>query len=462
MDGLWAKGMAGLVAGTLIWGGCQSDLEELLPARAGVTSSSGDLELVARIVHVSDTHLVDEESPARLPGAHVLTGSAWRPQESYSAQLLDGLVRSVNRLHASGRRIDFLVHTGDGCDNAQTNELGWLLTVFDGGVIDPRSGPDDRPADRIPASELDPHAPFTAQGLYRQGVHGPAPSIPWYFVFGNHDVYALGVFPIFTDQDGRRVAPLPLTWRPGLVLPTYLDPLADYAYGRVTPAQPGPPCLFELRGPIVANSERAYLSRKEFVAALGRTTSGPPGHGFGSPDGPTWYAVSPVAGLRLIGLDTTSASTRWPGGLYVEGAINAEQLTFLRGELERAASVGDLVVVATHHPSEALSPALGSALTTWQWRDLLRSYPNVVLHLAGHRHRNLVVERGGYVEIETCSTLDPPQELRVIEVWRSKTDGSVQIAYEMLSQPDERWPELGPDPLSGLRAAARDLSVIAR
>mgnify|MGYP000470139898 CR=1 FL=1 len=459
MNGQRARGVAGLTVGLVLSLSCNSGLEELLPARARVAPSDADLELVARLVHISDTHIVDEESPARLPGAHMLTGSAWRPQESYSAQLLDGLVRAVNRLHAAGRHIDFLVHTGDGCDNAQTNELAWLLTVFDGGLLDPRSGPDDRPADQRPPPELDPHEPFTAQGLYRQGVHGPAPSIPWYFVIGNHDVHALGVFPVFTDQDGRRTAPLPLSWRPGLVLPTYLDPLADYAYSHVTPAAPGPPCLLETPQPIVSNPQRAYVSREELISALWGTVSQPPGHGFDSPRGPSWYSAAPAPGLRLVVLDTTMAATRWPGGLYMEGAVNAEQVAFLRRELERAQAAGELVIVATHHPSESLSPALGTALTTRQWRDLLRSCPNVILHLAGHRHRNLVTDRGGYIEMETCSTLDPPHAARLVELWRSVLDDTVHITYEVFSEPDENWPELGPDPLHLLRSAARDLAA---
>ena len=117
----------------------------LLPPRVNPDAVPAGWTLVARLAQISDTHLVDEESPARFPGAHMITHSAWRPFEAYSAQLLDGAIRTVNRMHASGRTIDFLLHTGDFGDNAQQNELDWFFSVMDGDEINPLTGPDDRP-----------------------------------------------------------------------------------------------------------------------------------------------------------------------------------------------------------------------------------------------------------------------------------------------------------------------------
>lgn len=444
---------SGLVAAWLGAGGCDGRLETLLPPRDSGPVDAAGLTLVTRFVHVSDTHVVDEESPARFAGAHMITPSAWRPYEAYSTQLVDGILRATNRTHAAGRTIDFLVHTGDACDNAQANELAWFITLFEGGLLDPRSGPDDRRPDQRPEADRDPHAPFVAQGLYRQGVHGDERSIPWYFVLGNHDVYAIGVFPIFADADGRRFAPLPLDWRPGLLLPTRLDPLADRAYGNVTPAGPGPPCLFETPQPVVPNAGRAYVDKKAFLTAVATSASSPAS---------AWYSVAPRPGLRLVGLDTTEAATKWPGGFYMEGALSAAQVEFLRAELEAATDRGEWVIVATHHPSEALSPALGSAVTGPQFRALLRGHPHVVLHLAGHRHRNRVTDYGGYLEIETCSTLDAPQEGRVIEIWTDDLTDQIVIAYEMFSHLADHVPALGDDPLRPLRQDAHELAQRGR
>ena len=438
----------GLALGVLGSAGCERDTGLLLPARESGDTIPDGFELVARIAHISDTHVVDTLSPARFAQAAAITPSAWRPYEAYSTQLVDGILRTVNRIHASGRTIDFCVHTGDACDNVQTNELGWWLGLIDGKTVKPLSGPDDRTADARPEPALDPYAAFEAQGLYQRVRHGDRPSIPWYTVFGNHDVYSIGVFPIFEGADGQRTAPLPADGRPGLLLPVRLDPIAAVAYGNVTPAEPGPPGVFNPPRPIEPNPARAYFSKAEFVRALFETVTLPLGHGFlDSADARGWTSVSPVAGLRLIRLDTTDQAVKWPGALCSEGALSRAQLGFLRDELEAATTRGELVIVISHHPSEALIPLWGSEVTPDELRGTLNQYPNVLLHLAGHMHRNRVTERGGYIEIETCSTLDLPQEGRLIEVWRDPGDGRVLVKYEMFSHLDNTLPPLGDDPL---------------
>lgn len=435
--------------------GCGGPWAELLPpARESADVGAGNLRLLARIAHVTDTHIVDEESPARFTGAHGITHSAWRTYESYAPHLLDGIVRVVNRAHAAGRTIDFLVHTGDLVDNAQANELTWALRLLDGGVIDPRSGPDDRLPERRPPVERDPHAPFVAQGLYQHDVHGGAPSIPWYAAIGNHDVYSIGVFPIVPGTDGRRVAPLPLPGRPGVVLPTMLDPTGSQAYGNVTPAEPGPPPLLNTPRFVEPNAARAFFDRAEYHVALLASETQPTGHGWVPAATRAYYSVSPVAGLRLIVLDTTDADVVLPGGFYAEGAIAREQFAWLGRELQTADEGCEVVIVATHHPSGSLKRISGSLVFEDEFRALLNSHASVALHICGHRHRNHVADRGGYLEIETCSTLDWPQETRLIELWQDGRTGELQIGYEMLSHLDEALPPLGDDPLRALREEA--------
>ena len=456
---LW---FAALGAG-LVGFGCNTDVGTLLPAEASGAAQAGNLTLGVRLAQISDKHVVDTLSPARFPGASVLVGSVWRPQEAYATQLLDGMVRTINRIHASGRTIDFVLHTGDACDNNQSNELGWVVGVLDGETVNPLSGPDDRPADARPDAAHDPYATFLPQGLYRRGVHGDLPSVPWYSVLGNHDAYALGAFPVFESSDGRRTAPLPLDERPGLVLPVRMDPEASYAYGNVTPAAPGPPPLFELPRYVVPNAERRYFNKVEYVEKVFTTVTGPAGHGFAdAPPGATWYSMVPAAGVRLIGLDTTAAAMHTEGGIYNEGALSWEQHEFLRAELDAAQARGELVIVATHHPSGDLSLVAGTAVFPDELRGLLRQHPNVVLHVVGHTHRNRVTDQGGYLEIETCSTLDWPQEGRLIEVWRDAAAASVVVTYEMFSHLDESLPPLGADPLHDLRRTAANLARSGR
>ena len=456
--GRWATLALLIGIGLLLPGGCSPEADALLPNRQRPAGDTEGQTLLARFVHVSDTHVVDTLSPARFAGAQMFTRSAWRPYEAYSMQIVDGIVRAVNRMHAGGRTIDFVLHTGDACDNAQTNELAWLLTLLDGGIVNPLSGPDDRAVDLRPPLDHDPYAVFAAQGLYRAGRDGDADSIPWYAVFGNHDVYAIGVLPIFEDHAGHRTAPLPLDTRRGLLLPVRLDPVGSAANGRVTPAYPGPPDLFSAPAYVAPNPRRAYFDQREYVAALRATRSGPRGHGFSDVDGPTWYSVSPVPGVRLIGLDTTDRASQAPGYFYQDGALSRAQLEFLRAELEGATQRGETVIVASHHPSATLLPVVGSEVTPDELREVLNAYPAVVVHQAGHSHRNRVTDRGGYVEIETCSTLDPPQEARVVELWRDDADGGITVAYDVFSHLDETWPPLGADPLRALRAWAHKIA----
>src|SRR6185503_17006378 len=238
---------------------------------------SDGLTRIARFVHVTDTHVVDTCSPARFPPGQVVTSSAWRPWEAYSTQIVDGIVRTVNRIHASGRDVDFLLHTGDGCDNAQSNELAWLLSLLDGRPVNPLSGPDDRSATAKPVATMDPYAAFVPAGLYRKAVHGDRSSIPWYGLVGNHDSYATGVLAFFDQPFGGRTAPLPLQPRPGLVLPVVFDPTAGSAYGNVTPNEPGPPAPFEPPRFLQPNRDRAFFRKSDFKQELFRTQSGPVG-----------------------------------------------------------------------------------------------------------------------------------------------------------------------------------------
>lgn len=439
--------------------GCAADSGVPLPGRESDAFDPTGLRLLARFAHISDTHIIDTQSPARFPVGQVVTRSAWRPYEAYSTQIVDGILRTINRIHASGRTIDFVLHTGDGVDNVHGIELSWLLDLFDGTPFTPLSGPDDRSGDQRPPAELDPYAAFVPAGLYRQGVHGPAPTIPWYTLTGNHDAYAIGLFPWYDVPAAGRIAPLPLVPGSEIVIPAYLNPQEIRGFGAVSPARPGPPGI-ELASLVAPNAARAYFDKREFARRLRGTISGPAGHGFGAEDDArSWFSVSSLPGLRLIGLDTSDQVHRIPGFLYVDGCISPAQAAFLREELAAAAEAGEVVVVASHHPSDTLQPVYSGAFTPESFRALLGDRPGVAAHLCGHQHRNRVVSRGAYLEIETCSTIDPPQEGRLIELYRDDATGRVHVAYEMFSHIDDSLPILGTDPLLALRQQALAIAL---
>ena len=410
-----------------------------LPNESTQPVDNDRFDLLARFVHITDAHLTDEESPGRLTAAAAFSTSAWRPHEAYSTQLLDGTIRTINKMHVAQHTIDFVIHTGDATDNAQLNELQWFVTVMSGGRIDPRTGPDDRDPASLPDPLLDPHHPFDAQGLYQHGVHGGASTIPWYSLLGNHDRFALGVFPIVTDVFGRRTSPLPLANRIALTFPVVLDPTGSLSWAPITPASPGPPPQISLPVRVEPNPERCFITDRDFVEAHLEGAGEPPGHGFDVKHlDRTWYSVSPVPGLRLIALNSASPLIEQPTLVYSEGAISIPQVQFLKRELEQAQSRGDCVVVATHHPSGALELASGTALTPRSIRKLLNDYPCVKLHIAGHWHENLVIDHGGYIEMVTSSILDPPQQSRIIEIWRSR-EASASAGADTRIQQSEPW-----------------------
>ena len=84
---------------------------------------------LARIAQLADVHVRDAQSPARVPFLDRLgtsVGSAFRPHELLTCQLLSAAVASVN----DWGEADAVVVSGDLIDSAQRNELDWALTLL--------------------------------------------------------------------------------------------------------------------------------------------------------------------------------------------------------------------------------------------------------------------------------------------------------------------------------------------
>ncbi len=422
-------------------------------------------EILARVVHVSDTHVCDAESPARLEYLDRLSDpdsiyrlrlgevGTYRPQEILTVQVLTSLVEAINA-HADD--LDAVIVTGDLIDNAQANEQSWCAQVLDGGRIEPWSGdpqvsqwvgsreghpwdarywhPDGSPAG---ASQDMPTARFgfpRIPGLVeaaRRPVISPGVSVPWFAVPGNHDALLQGT--VAPDPElrslavgDRRIVGLPPGGTPLLTLEG-VAPLGPARYVH-TPASP--------TVPIAADERRRLLEREEL----------------NSP----W--VRDVGGVRFIAMDTVNPYGGW------QGSIGAAHLAWLRDVLEQSAD--RYVIVTSHHPSWCLT----NAYTLDEPRHLaaevvhlLLDHPQVIAWFSGHvhAHASLWHERAdgsGFWEITTASMIDWPQQARVIEILRA--EGGIAMRSTLLDHaaPVE-WSADGLDDHQGLASISRVLSA---
>ena len=389
------------------------DRTELAPAvRPGRT--------LATLAQISDAHVRDEESPARVPFLDRLGApftSTFRPQEALSPQVLAAAVRSVNRLAP-----DATVVTGDLIDSSAQAELDQALAVLDGGAVDPDTGapgydgvqaPDDpdplfyRPdldAPRHPGLLAEAERPFRSPGL----------DAPWYPALGNHDLLVEGETPATPRIDAfatgtRMVVGLDPRLRPreGVDTAAAVDALlADGAPGRTLD--------------VPADPDRRLLAPGEAITRLTGRDGAPDPVRAAAGSATLDYAFDPGASVRVLVLDTVDRS----GGS--RGLLRPAQLAWLRARLAEAA--GRAVLVFTHNPLDNTTGG-EEALAA------LAATPGVVAVVAGNSHRNRIRPHpGGFWQISTSSLADHPQQARalrlrataggyVLETWMLDHDG---------------------------------------
>jgi len=417
------------------------DRTELAP-RVGVGA------VRATIAHLTDVHVMDAQSPARVPFLRRLGSpfnSTFRPQEALTAQVLAGAVRAIDLLAP-----DAVIQGGDLIDNAQANELTQALALLHGGPVDPNSGgpgytgvqsaQDPDPLYYRPDIDAPQHPGLLERATARfttSGLHAP-----WYPVLGDHDLLVQGVLApsVLTEAialGSRAVWDLPLNLHPprgfsaantgtatgspdGLSDPERIGALIEQL-------QDAPSVAVE------ADATRRELSAAEAIAAL-RSASGSGG------DGPLMsYSFDIGTRVRVIVLDLV----RREGG---SGGIVHEGLeAWLAGELARAG--GRWVLVVSHQP-------LTSTEGAERLLALLDRNPRVVAAIWGHTHRNRIVPRqspaGGYWLIATGSLIDYPQQLRAIRLRDASGGGCVLETWMLDHVPDG----------GGIGDIARELSYI--
>ncbi len=375
--------------------------ESLLRASAPSLSHKG--KSLAYFWQISDPQIIDEESPCRMEGVTIypyVFASAYRPQGPYSTHMFDLHVQTAKRISdLSSRPFDFALITGDIADNAQKNENAWFHRMMAGGILNPDTGIDDDP---IPGPGNDFNDPFYSPGIG---------SIPWYPAIGNHDILYMGFTPhnqkISDVCTGDEIVDL---------FDYAIVANHEYRDGYRNGFQDGssPDAAVVTSGKTPADPERKLLSKQEALQTFYDSPGLPKGHGL-DPDimakGWGYYSTYPIEGkpIRLISLDTNS-------GVYSEADMSSEQFIWLKEQLDDANAKNELVILQSHHGTEKLSGFVSQD----KFRELVASYPGVVIHITGHGHYNdSSVFRhgdGGYWEVMLASVVDFPSQTRVFEI----------------------------------------------
>ncbi len=425
-------------------------------------------KVLATIVHLSDVHLCDAESPARLeyldhlsdpgePYADIFTEiGTYRPQEILTAQVATAMVESVNGVTTGpvgGAPVDAVLVTGDVIDNAQANELDWYETIFTGGEVSPRSGGAQSSWVGSPTAGFwsdrfwHPEGPHAGHGPDRLSQDLGYPELPglseaarvslrsegiqheWLTVHGNHDALLQGT--VAPNEHTRRLAlggDRVVGLAPGQMAYVALESASQVGPGRYADREDSPTAS------VPSDPARRLLAPGEiagrFVPMAGR--------GYWSKD---------VGELRVIALDTVNEHGGW------QGSIDEPQLDWLRGEL---AAADRPVVITSHHPSWTMInpytvPGAPRRVLAAELIETLLAEPKVVLWLAGHVHRHVVrlhpSAHGGLLEVVTASLIDWPQQGRIVEVL-DDGEGGIYAAMTVLDHAG-RWDDAG-DPTEQL------------
>jgi metallophosphoesterase (TIGR03767 family) len=487
-------------------------IERALPGAAAGADRASHRRSLLYFGQVSDTHMVDAQTPARADFAFPVLkdNGAFRPQEAMTVQVLSRMVAAMNEMRESPvtkAPMAVAVVTGDYADSQARNEMTWHVDILDGRSVVPDSGKPktyegvqawqeatyayhpDNPTNDFWGKYGYPRFPGLLQAAVSTTVESDGLEVPWLTVLGNHDSTFMGTLLAgATDPTLQKFAA-------GDIKIALIDPLEIEAIGTLySPDNPADMRKFAALykefpsqphvHTVASDADRVKLTTQETIGLHFDTSggAGPVGHGFTQASrttGKAWWSNKVGPAVTFLGLDTTNHVYGTDGCIvdeqfgWIEEQLIAGSSSYYdtSGQLVHGSGTDTLFVLLSHHPSWMMDnlatdpqfpvkPHDGADLTA-----LVLRFPNVILWVNGHTHANTIVphpggagQGPGFWEVNSPSTIDWGQQGRLIDLVDNR-DGTLSIFTITIDHHAPADPGTGSYTVESLASISRQLSA---